>query len=114
MPTVRFLPERTDLFGPFRAAATNVAEAAWLLTDLVTGLESPNQAVARLRELEQRGDEITTRSSPLSRAISLRRLASRTSGPSPASSTTSPTRSTPSASGWRVITCFPRPRWRNA
>jgi uncharacterized protein len=59
MPTVRFLPERTDFFVPFRAAATNVAEAARLLTDLVAGHERPDQAVARLRELEQRGDEIT-------------------------------------------------------
>jgi uncharacterized protein Yka (UPF0111/DUF47 family) len=59
MPAVRFLPERTDFFVPFRAAATNVAEAARLLTDLVAGQAHPDQAVARLRELEQRGDEIT-------------------------------------------------------
>ena len=59
MPTVRFLPERTDFFVPFRAAATNVAEAARLLTDLVTGQVHPDQASLRLRELEQRGDEIT-------------------------------------------------------
>jgi predicted phosphate transport protein (TIGR00153 family) len=36
-----------------------VAEAGRLLTDLVTGQERPDQAVPRLRELEQRGDEIT-------------------------------------------------------
>ncbi len=59
MPAVRFLPERTDVFVPFRAAATTVAEAARLLTDLVTGQARPEQAVARLPELEQRGDEIT-------------------------------------------------------
>jgi uncharacterized protein Yka (UPF0111/DUF47 family) len=59
MPAIRFLPERTDFFVPFRTAATNAAEAARLLTDLVTGQECPEQAVLRLRELEQRGDEIT-------------------------------------------------------
>jgi len=59
MPAVRFLPERTDFFAPFRAAATTVAEAARLLTDLVTGQVHPDRAVPRLRELEQRGDEIT-------------------------------------------------------
>jgi predicted phosphate transport protein (TIGR00153 family) len=59
MPTLRFLPERTDFFVAFRAAATNAAEAARLLTDLVTGQEPPDQAVPRLRELEQRGDQIT-------------------------------------------------------
>jgi uncharacterized protein Yka (UPF0111/DUF47 family) len=59
MPAVRFLPERTDFFVSFRAAGTNVAEAARLLTDLVAGQARPDQAVARLRELEQRGDEIT-------------------------------------------------------
>jgi uncharacterized protein len=59
MPAIRFLPERTDFFVPFRTAATNAAEAALLLTDLVTGQECPEQAVPRLRELEQRGDEIT-------------------------------------------------------
>jgi uncharacterized protein len=59
MPAPRFLPERTDFFVPFRAAGTTVAEAARLLTDLVAGHECPDQAVLRLRELEQRGDEIT-------------------------------------------------------
>jgi uncharacterized protein Yka (UPF0111/DUF47 family) len=59
MPAIRFLPERTNFFVPFRTAATNAAEAARLLTDLVTGQEHPDQAVARLRDLEQRGDEIT-------------------------------------------------------
>ncbi len=59
MPTLRFLPERTDFFVSFRAAATNAAEAARLLTDLVTGQEPANQTVARLRDLEHRGDEIT-------------------------------------------------------
>jgi uncharacterized protein len=59
MPTLRFLPERTDFFISFRAAATTAAEAAHLLTDLVTGQEPPDQAVVRLRDLEHRGDEIT-------------------------------------------------------
>jgi uncharacterized protein Yka (UPF0111/DUF47 family) len=59
MPTLRFLPERTDFFVSFRAAATNAAEAARLLTDLVTGQEPPDQAVVHLRDLEHRGDEIT-------------------------------------------------------
>jgi uncharacterized protein Yka (UPF0111/DUF47 family) len=59
MPALRFLPERTDFFVPFRVAATNVAETARLLTDLVTGQVHPDQASPRLRELEQRGDEIT-------------------------------------------------------
>src|SRR3954470_11140419 len=59
MPTVRFLPQRTDFFVPFRAAATTVAEAARLLTDLVAGQVRPDQAVPRLRDLEHRGDEIT-------------------------------------------------------
>lgn len=58
MPALRFLPERTDFFVSFRAA-TNAAEAARLLTDLVTGQEHADQAVARLRDLEHRGDEIT-------------------------------------------------------
>ena len=55
MPTLRFLPERTDFFVPFRAAATNAAEAARLLTDLVIGQEPADQTVARLRDLEHRG-----------------------------------------------------------
>jgi uncharacterized protein Yka (UPF0111/DUF47 family) len=59
MPALRFLPERTDFFVPFRAAATNAAEAARLLSDLVTGQEYPDQTVVRLRDLEHRGDEIT-------------------------------------------------------
>jgi hypothetical protein len=59
MPTLRFLPEQTDVFIAFRAAATNAAETARLLGDLVMGQEPPDQAVPRLRELEQRGDEIT-------------------------------------------------------
>src|SRR3954463_12146213 len=59
MPALRFLPERTDFFVAFRAAATNAAEAAQLLTDLVTGQELVDQIVARLRDLEHRGDEIT-------------------------------------------------------
>ena len=59
MPTLRFLPERTDFFVAFRAAATNAAAAARLLTDLVTGQEPADQTVARLRDLEHRGDEIT-------------------------------------------------------
>jgi uncharacterized protein len=59
MPTLRFLPERTDFFIPFRAAASNAAEAARLLTDLVTGQEPAAQAAVRLLDLEHRGDEIT-------------------------------------------------------
>ena len=59
MPALQFLPERTDFFVSFRAAATNVAEAARLLTDLVTAEQRPDQAVSRLRDLEHRGDEIT-------------------------------------------------------
>jgi uncharacterized protein len=59
MPALRFLPERTDFFVSFRAAAVNAAEAARLLTDLVTGQEPADQTVARLRDLEHRGDEIT-------------------------------------------------------
>jgi uncharacterized protein Yka (UPF0111/DUF47 family) len=59
MPALRFLPERTDFFVPFRAAATTAAEAARLLSDLVTGQEQPDYAAARLRDLEHRGDEIT-------------------------------------------------------
>jgi uncharacterized protein Yka (UPF0111/DUF47 family) len=59
MPALRFLPERTDFFVPFRAAATTTAEAARLLSDLVTGQERPDQAVVRLRDLEHRGDKIT-------------------------------------------------------
>jgi uncharacterized protein len=59
MPTLRFLPERTDFFIPFRAAASNAAEAARLLTDLVTGQEPAAQAAVRLLDLERRGDEIT-------------------------------------------------------
>jgi predicted phosphate transport protein (TIGR00153 family) len=59
MPALRFLPERTDFFVSFRAAATNAADAARLLTDLVTGQEPADQVVVRLRDLEHRGDEIT-------------------------------------------------------
>jgi uncharacterized protein Yka (UPF0111/DUF47 family) len=59
MPALRFLPERTDFFVSFRAAATNAAEAARLLVDLVTREEPADQTVARLRDLEHRGDEIT-------------------------------------------------------
>lgn len=59
MPTLRFLPEQTDFFISFRVAATNVAEAARVLSDLVMGQAHPDQAVPRLRDLEQRGDEIT-------------------------------------------------------
>jgi uncharacterized protein len=59
MPALRFLPERTDFFVSFRAAATNAAEAARLLSDLVTGQEQTDQAVPRLRDLEHQGDQIT-------------------------------------------------------
>src|SRR5215213_11613092 len=59
MPSMRFLPERTAFFVSFRAAATTAAGAARLLTDLITGQEPADQTVARLRDLEQRGDEIT-------------------------------------------------------
>jgi uncharacterized protein Yka (UPF0111/DUF47 family) len=59
MPALRFLPERTDFFISFRAAAMNAAEAARLLSDLVTGQEPADQTVARLRDREHRGDEIT-------------------------------------------------------
>jgi predicted phosphate transport protein (TIGR00153 family) len=59
MPALRFLPERTDFFVAFRAAGTNAADAARLLSDLVTGQEPADQAVVRLRDLEHRGDEIT-------------------------------------------------------
>jgi predicted phosphate transport protein (TIGR00153 family) len=59
MPALRFLPERTDFFISFRAAAKNAAESARLLTDLVTGQEPADQTVERLRNLEHRGDEIT-------------------------------------------------------
>jgi len=59
MPAVRFLPEQTDFFVSFRAAGTTAAEAGRLLTDLVTGQARPDQAVPRLRALEQSGDEIT-------------------------------------------------------
>jgi uncharacterized protein len=58
MPALRFLPERTDFFVSFRAAASNAAEAARLLSDLVTEQEPADQTVARLRDLEHRGDEI--------------------------------------------------------
>ena len=59
MPALQFLPERTDFFISFRAAATNAADAARLLTDLVTGQERPDEAIPRLRDLEHWGDEIT-------------------------------------------------------
>src|SRR5215218_11305693 len=59
MPALGFLPERTDFFVSFRAAATNAAEAARLLTDLVTGQEPADQTVARLRDREHQGDQIT-------------------------------------------------------
>jgi uncharacterized protein len=59
MPALRFLPERTDFFVSFRAAASNAAEAARLLSDLVTEQEPADQTVARLRDLEHRGDKIT-------------------------------------------------------
>ena len=104
MPTLRFLPERTDFFVAFRAAATNAAEAARLLTDLVTGQERPDQAVPRLRDLEHWGDEITHEI--------FTALARNLFGPWRASSTTSPTRSTTPVSVWRCIACFPRRRWR--
>ncbi len=69
MPAVRFLPERTDFFVPFRAAGATVAEAGRLLTDLVARQEHPDQAVARLRELERRGDECAGNSSHLRFAL---------------------------------------------
>jgi uncharacterized protein len=59
MPALRFLPERTDFFVAFRAAATNAAESAQLLADLVTRQAPADQTIARLRDLEHRGDEIT-------------------------------------------------------
>jgi uncharacterized protein Yka (UPF0111/DUF47 family) len=59
MPTLRFLPERTDFFVAFRAAATNADEAARLLADFVSGQEPADQTVARLQDLEHRGDAIT-------------------------------------------------------
>ena len=75
MPALRFLPERTDFFVSFRAAGTNVAEAARLLTDLVTGRSVPIRPSCDCGTWSIGATRSRTRSSRPWRAISLRRSA---------------------------------------
>ena len=102
MPMIRFLPERTDFFVPFRTAATNAAEAARLLTDLVTGQELSRAGRPAIAGAGAAGRRDHARDLHRPRAQSHCADQLRGHPGLRTSSTTSPTRSTPSASGWRV------------
>lgn len=59
MVLARFLPRDQQFFELFREAATNAAESAQALADLLTNYDDVERRVRRLRDLEHRGDEIT-------------------------------------------------------
>jgi predicted phosphate transport protein (TIGR00153 family) len=61
MVLARFLPRDEQFFDHFREAASNAAEVARLLAELVERGEDVERQVHRLRDLEHRGDEITHR-----------------------------------------------------
>jgi uncharacterized protein len=59
MVLARFLPRDERFFDYFNQIATNAAETAALLLDLVENYTDVKEKVKRLSKLEQRGDEIT-------------------------------------------------------
>lgn len=61
MVLARFLPKDEQFFDFFAEAAANAAEVANALADVVAGGPDTERKVHRLRDLEQRGDEITHR-----------------------------------------------------
>ena len=59
MVLARFLPRDERFYDYFNQAASNAAEAASLLLDLIEDYSDVKQKVKRLSQVEQRGDEIT-------------------------------------------------------
>ena len=59
MVLARFLPRDEAFFSFFADAASNAAEVATLLAEILEGHEDRERKVRRLRDLEHRGDEIT-------------------------------------------------------
>lgn len=59
MVLARFLPRDERFFDHFRAAATNAAEVAQVLTEVVELGDGVERKIRRLRDLEHHGDEIT-------------------------------------------------------
>jgi uncharacterized protein Yka (UPF0111/DUF47 family) len=59
MVLARFLPRDEQFFDYFRDAATNAAEVARVLTEVVEQGADVERKVRRLRDLEHRGDEIS-------------------------------------------------------
>ncbi len=59
MVLARFLPRDEQFFDFFRDGATNAAEVAAVLAEVVELGEGIERQVRRLRDLEHRGDEIT-------------------------------------------------------
>jgi len=59
MVLARLLPQDARFFEYFRAAASNVVEAAQLLLDLFQRYEDVERQTRRIRDMEHRGDEIT-------------------------------------------------------
>ena len=57
----RFLPQDERFYDYFRQAALNATEVADGLLDLLTNVDDVERKVARLRDLERNGDEITHR-----------------------------------------------------
>jgi len=61
MVLARFLPRDEQFFDYFREAATNAAEVARVLVEVIEQGDEIERRVRRLRDLEHRGDEITHR-----------------------------------------------------
>src|SRR5438552_13247203 len=61
MDTLKKGKPKVDFFAGFEAAATNNVEAARVLDELCREFREAEATVARLHELEHRGDEITHR-----------------------------------------------------
>jgi uncharacterized protein Yka (UPF0111/DUF47 family) len=61
MVLARFLPRNEQFFDYFREAATNAAEVARVLVEVIEQGDEIERRVRRLRDLEHRGDEITHR-----------------------------------------------------
>src|SRR2546421_630265 len=55
----RFLPQDQRFFNYFRDAATNAAQVAQALLDLLDHYEEVERKARRVRDLEHQGDEIT-------------------------------------------------------
>jgi predicted phosphate transport protein (TIGR00153 family) len=61
MVLARFLPRDEQFFQHFQDGASNAAETAGLLADIIGNGEDTDRKVRRLRDLEHHGDEITHR-----------------------------------------------------